>query len=293
LSKLKSSEAHLQESRAKLDKDSAIHARLETAAKVPGTISGGELDKSARDVDFDQAHVRSVEEEVHAAKSIVEARKKQVSAAQQEYKAMESTLEYLTIKAPFEGVITERNVHEGSLVGFESDKTARIALRIQQISTLRLVVYVPEDDVSGVIPGTSMEFAVKAYPGRRFTGVVKRVGHALDRETRTMPVELDVKNGDGKLEPGMFANVFWPEKRPYDTLFVPSTAVFTSLSGDFVIKVDGDRTNVVKVTRGKTVNDLQEVFGNLKGGDRVVLHGSEEMESGTRVQARLATSKDL
>ncbi|MCA9815150.1 MAG: efflux RND transporter periplasmic adaptor subunit [Cyanobacteriota/Melainabacteria group bacterium] len=294
ISKLRSHEAHLSEARAKLAKDEAIHSRLAAAARVPGTISGNELDKSAKDVDFDRAHVQSMIEEIEAARSLVKAHKKQVSAAEAEYKSMLSTREYLTILAPFDGVITERNVHEGSLVGRDGRKPSdEPALRIQQVSVLRLVVYVPEEDVSGIKPQSQIEFKVKAFPGRNFAGTVSRVGHALDRKTRTMPVELDVNNDTGMLEPGMFANVFWPETRPYDTLFVPSSAVVSSLAGDFVIRVQSGKTEKVKVTRGKTDGNSQEVFGALKPGENVMLHGSEEIESGQSVHTRVATAEEL
>ena len=108
---------------------------------------------------------------------------------------------YLQIKAPFDGVVTERLVHPGALVGPGADP---VLLTIQQISQLRLVVAVPEEYVSGITEGAKVAFHVPAYPERTYSGTLARVSHSLDKGTRTMAVELDVANRDGSLAPGMY-----------------------------------------------------------------------------------------
>jgi multidrug efflux pump subunit AcrA (membrane-fusion protein) len=87
-------------------------------------------------------------------------------------------------------------------------------LRLQQVSRLRLVVAVPESEVTGITLGAKVNFSVPALPGEQFTGVVRRVSRSLDKKTRTMPVDLDVKNQSGRLAPGMFPGVIWPAKQP-------------------------------------------------------------------------------
>src|SRR5207249_5603844 len=115
---------------------------------------------------------------------------------------------YLNVTAPFDGVVTQRFVHTGALVGLTGGDTPSGALiELQQVSLLRLVVPVPEADYAGVMSGAQVFFRVQAYPERMFTGVVSRVAQALDAKTRTMSVELDVRNPKGELAPGMYPEV--------------------------------------------------------------------------------------
>src|SRR5205823_2655275 len=125
---------------------------------------------------------------------------------------------YLRITAPFDGVITERNVDKGSLAGPSTGPSSTPMLRLQQISRLRLVISVPEADVSGIASGTRINLTVAAFPGENFFGVVQRISRTLDEKTRTMPVELDVINDSARLAPGMFPEVIWPNTRPGPSL---------------------------------------------------------------------------
>jgi multidrug efflux pump subunit AcrA (membrane-fusion protein) len=105
-----------------------------------------------------------------------------------------------------------------------------------------------------------------------------------------MPVELDVSNPDHRLEPGSFTQVLWPVRRPYPTLFVPSSAVTTNLQRTFVIRVRDGKTEWVDVVIGATQANLVEVFGNLHAGDEVVVRATDELQPETPVAARLASS---
>ena len=101
---------------------------------------------------------------------------------------MEAMQSYLTITAPFDGVITERNVHTGSIVSVDATRKGVPLVRIQEKSLLRLVVPVPEEATGGIEFGKEISFTVPAYLGKTFTGKVARLGYALDSDTRTMPV---------------------------------------------------------------------------------------------------------
>src|SRR5205807_784702 len=119
--------------------------------------------------------------------------------------------------------ITERNVHPGALVGPGAGSTP--LLRMHQVSRLRLVVAVPEAIVSAIVKGARVPFAVPAFPGETFYGVVSLVSHDLDEKTRSMAVELEVRNADLRLSAGMYPEVVWPVKRAQDSLLVPPTSV--------------------------------------------------------------------
>ena len=170
-------------------------------------------------------------------------------------------------------------MHPGSLVG---PATAPL-LRVQQVTTLRLVVAVPEDAVADSHQGQSVAFTVPAFPGQAFTGRVARTSHALDPKTRTMPVELDVSNPEGKLAPGMFANVAWSMRRTQPSLFVPPSAVATTTERTFVVRVRSGQVEWVDVKRGVADKDVVEVLGNLKAGDDVIVRGTDEIREGTSI----------
>jgi RND family efflux transporter MFP subunit len=158
-------------------------------------------------------------------------------------------------------------------------------LVIQQVSHLRLVVPVPEENVSGIMNGANVQFQVPAWPERTYSGAIARISHALEQKTRTMNVELDVMNRDGSLAPGMYPSVKWPVRRSRPSLFVPKTSVVTTTERTFVIRSQNGQAEWVDVRKGVAEGDLVEVFGNLKPGDMVVRRATDEIREGTQIQA--------
>ena len=161
-----------------------------------------------------------------------------------------------------------------------------VLLVIQQVSRLRLVVPLPEEDVGGIVQGAAVPFHVPAFPDRTYSGTVARSAHALDPKTRTMAVELDVTNHDGSLAPGMYPTVKWPVRRPGTALFVPKTSVVTTTERTFVIRGQDGRAQWVNVKRGATDGDLVEVSGDLKAGDRVVRRATDELREGSPISGK-------
>ena len=159
-------------------------------------------------------------------------------------------------------------------------------LRLQQISTLRLVIAVPEADVAGVTNGDRISFTVPAYPGENFSGVVARISHTLDEKTRSMPVEVDVINDSARLAPGMFPEVVWPAKRLQPSLFVPPSTVAVTTERTFVVRIRNGAVEWVDVKRGVSMGDLVEVFGDLAENDVIATRGTDELRQGTKVNAK-------
>jgi membrane fusion protein (multidrug efflux system) len=184
---------------------------------------------------------------------------------------------YLQITAPFDGEVTDRLVHPGALVGPGADA---VLLVIQQVSRLRLIVAVPEQDIGGIVPGAKVEFKVPAFPERTYSGAVARVAHSLDLKTRTMPVELDVLNRDGALSPGMYPSVKWPIRRSRPSLLVPKTSVVTTAERTFVVRDLNGKAEWVDVKKGAADGDNIEVIGNLQAGDKVVRRATDELRDG-------------
>ena len=180
-SKVQAAESERLQTVAQLAAARSTSDRLKMASETPGAIAGNELIQAQEQVEAVEALVKSKQQAVRAAEAAVQAQK-DVAA-------------YLRITAPFDGVVTERLVHPGALAGPASGTSGDpVLLMIQDVSHLRLVVALPEEDVGGIMQGARVEFRVPAYPDRTYSGTVARVAHALDEKTRTMAVELDVLN---------------------------------------------------------------------------------------------------
>jgi RND family efflux transporter MFP subunit len=273
---LQSAESHLSAAQAKLAADQATYQRMEAAAKTPGVVAANDLEVAQKAAQAGEANVAALQ--------------KAAKAAQEALRAISELEAYLNISAPFDGQVTNRYVHPGALVGPGGGPGAMTPIvQIQTLTRHRLVVPVPEYDAAGIPEGTEVSFTVPAFPGRTFYAPIARISGAVDVKTRTMPVELDVRDAKAELSPGAFCEVGWPLRRAYPTLFVPATAVGTDLERAFVIRVRHNRTEWVDVKTGATSGNLIEVFGDLHEGDKVALRGTDELRPDTPVSPRLAS----
>jgi membrane fusion protein, multidrug efflux system len=272
-SKLQGAEAQLSVARAKADADKGTFARLKAASATPGVVAGNDVVIAEKTADGSASQVLAAEQSVEAARQALNA-----------IRDMEG---YLRMTAPFAGVITERNVHPGALVGpSTSGAGATPLLRLVDTDRLRLVVPVPEAYTAEMRLGAEIPFTVAAYPGQSFSGKVARIAQAVEVSTRTMAVELDVANGDGRLAPGTFCQVRWPVRRSGPSLFVPSASVATTTDRTFVIRIRNGKTEWVDVKTGLTSGPLVEVFGDLRAGDEIAGRGTDELRPGTDVRPR-------
>ena len=287
-SRVRSIQAQRLEAEAKLASDDATYNHLKAASVTPGVVAGNDLEVAKRTVEADRARVKLYEENERAAQAQVVSSEENAKAVSEAARSVRDIESYLRITAPFDGVITERNVHKGALVGSSGGQMASPMLRIRQVSKLRLVISVPEPDVGGITPGDKIRFTVPAFPGQTFVGEVQRVAQSLDVKTRTMPVELDVPNSPSRLSPGMYAEVVWPVKRRQSSLFVPPSAIATTTERTFVIKIHNDVAEWVDVKLGTSMGNLIEVFGPLEAGDQVAVRGTDELREGTHVATKEA-----
>ncbi len=267
-SKVQAAEADRLQAEAQLAAAQSTYERTAEAAKTPGAVAGNDLILAQKQVD--------------AARALVNSRQKANAAAQSAANALHVMLAYLKIAAPFDGVVTDRLVHPGALVGPGGSDPALLV--IQQVSHLRVIVHVPEEDVGDIVSGDRVEFSVPAFPRRTFSGTVARVAHALDQRTRTMSVELDVTNRVGSLAPGMYPSVKWPVRSPRPEMWVPKMSVVTTTERTFVIRAQSGRAEWVDVRKGVTEGDLVVVIGNLKPGDMIVRRATDEIREGAPIQ---------
>jgi membrane fusion protein (multidrug efflux system) len=273
-SKLQSAEAQLTTIRSKADADASTYEKLKAASATPGVVAGNDVIVAQKAMEADQGQVAGAQQNIEAAR--------------QALKSMSDMEEYLRITAPFGGVVTERNVHPGALVGPTGGPGSAPIVRIVDSSRLRLVSPVPEAYTASVTNGTLLTFTVAAYPGQMFAGTVSRVSQSIDVATRTMAVELDVNNADGRLAPGTFCQVHWPVHRTVPSLLVPGGSVATTTGRTFVIRVRGGRTEWVDVKTGLASGALVEVYGDLRAGDEIAVRGTDEVRAGAQVQVKPA-----
>jgi membrane fusion protein, multidrug efflux system len=268
-SKVQAAEAERLQAEAQLAAAQSTSDRLQAAAKTPGAIAGNELIQA--------------EKQVEAAEALLDSRRQSSKAAGATVRSLTEMQGYLKITAPFDGVVTDRMVHPGALVGPGADS---VLLVLQQVSRLRIVVAVPEENTAAITRGARVTFTVPARPERAYTGTVARLAQALDQRTRTMPVELDVANQDGSLAPGMYPTVKWPIRRTQPALYVPRTSIVTTTERTFVVRNQNGKAHWVDVKKLAADGDFIEVLGDLKAGDLVIRRATDEIREGSLLDAR-------
>jgi len=277
-SKFQAAQGQLAAAEAKVASDESTYEHLRAAAATPGVVAGNDLFVAQKALDADRAQLKAQQDNV--------------GAAQQALQAIAQMEAYLQIRAPFDGIVTERNVHPGALVGPAGASGGALPmLRIETLSRLRVVVAVPETYAAGVPEGTKVDFTVPTFPGRTFSGKIARIAHSVDIRTRTMPVELEVANTKGDLSPGTFSDVLWPVRRSYPTLFVPTSSVAITLERVFVVRIRDGKSEWVDVKTGVAAEKMTEVFGELQEGDVVAVRGTDELRPGTSVSAQQSSGK--
>ena len=237
--------------------------RLVVANRMPGTVSAHDL-------------------ELARAKMIADSATAQGEIAN--YKALEATKDYLNVLAPFDGVITERNVHPGALVGPNLKTDDKPMLVLQQESRLRLVIDVPEIYSNQLTPRTVVRFRVSTLPGKVFKGAISRSAGSLSMKYRSEAIEVDVDNADRLLKPGMYAEVELPVIRNTNSLIVPRSAIITSTEKKYVITVSNNKARRVDITEGNSRNDSAEIFGDLRLHDTIIINANEEIKDGAVIK---------
>lgn len=240
--------------------------RLRQTARTAGAVSP---------LNLDQARTQATSDSLN------------VVAARAHYQAAAQMAAYLRLTAPMAGVITERNAAPGALVG-PGGQSAVPLFRLKQLSRLRLRVAVPEAYVGDIHAGSPVQFNVRTFPGRTFTGKIDRVAGNVTPGTRAETVEIDIANPQEQLKPGMFASANIPIKSPKTSLYVPKSAVVSTAERTYVIRIVAGKTELVDVQKGDENAGQVQVFGSLKAGDVVLKAGNEEIGKGEPVQVALA-----
>jgi len=261
-SQLAGAQSRIKQQEAIYFASKATYDRLLNTSKTPGTVSQNDLEQAEAKKNSDLANVE---------------------AAKSAYKEVGASVAYLEIRAPFDGIITARNVNLGAYVGPGGKGTDPLFV-LQDQTRLRLVVSVPERYTGGLTNKNEVTFSIQALHGQKFTAKIQRLAGALDEKLRSERLEMDVYNKDKKLLPHMFAEVNVPLPSRDSTIILPKTAVATSTEKVFVVRVTNHKAEWVDVKKGLEADGKVEVYGNIKPGDQVVLHASDEIRDGSTVK---------
>ena len=236
---------------------------------VPGAIS-------ERDLDTQRSIVASAVANLAAAQADIEAARATLSRYEQQKG-------FARVVAQFAGRIVTRNVEIGQLV---SAGTSQSLFRLVQANPLRVFVYAPQRFAPIVRVGQEAEVRVREHPDRTFKGTVMRAAEAIDEATRTMLVEVHVRNDDGALLPGMFGQVKLDLESPQPAIEIPSMSLIVSARGTRVAVVDdGGAIGYRNIAVGRDNGDTLEVVSGLAEGEKVVTNLAVEVDEGTKVDA--------
>jgi RND family efflux transporter MFP subunit len=220
----------------------------------------------------------------------VKFREAAVAVAQQNVAAQESLVkqlrqnrDYASVVAPFDGVITQRNVDVGSLVQGNA-ASGTFMFEIMQEDVIRVSVYVPQDAAFGVAPGINAIMRVPELPDREFLGKVARIADALQPGTRTLLTEIDIPNPDGALKPGVYCAVELHIPRKSPSLSVPADALIFNREGMQVAVVSGGAVDIRKIRVKRDLGARVEVDSGIKAGDQVIINPPINLVDGGKVQ---------
>lgn len=270
--------ADIEKSEAQVAADQSEFDRVEGLVKT-GVVSGKLKDEAENRLRAAKAQLSSAKQNLNVARANANAAAAETTASQaaatvavKSLEEMKVMMDYASIKAPFAGVVTHRNICPGDLVRNSATVTAAKPLfMISKTDVLRVSVAVPERDAIWVDPGDVAEIKFFALPGKVFKGVVARTAGALDTQTRSLAVEIDLPNKDGTLLPGMYGTVVITMQEK-TALVVPADTVRFDLSGDkpVVYVVRNGSVSVAPVTLGSDDGHQIEILSGITASDRIV-----------------------
>jgi RND family efflux transporter MFP subunit len=240
-------------------------------AAGPGTVSKQQIDER--------------NSAVTDAEKAVEAGKATVAADEANVRRLGELQSFQSVYAPFDGVITVRNVDPGSLISAGSTSGTTELFRLAQVDVLRTFVFVPQSYAPDIQVGQKAQVTVRELPGRVFEGDVTRTAGAIDSNSRTLLTEVQVPNPDGALFSGSYATVEFQIRRAQPPLTIPSSALLVDANGVRVALVDADGTlHYHPVEIGRDYGNEVEVLAGLTESDVVATGLPPNIADGSRVE---------
>ena len=244
---------------------------------------------SVRSQQLFQNHVNSQQEldTVLATEQVQKATRDNAAAS---LKSAQDMKAFEQIRAPFAGTITARFIDVGSLVTSGSVTTVHTLFDLAQSDPVRVLVHVPQADISSVRPGTPAAITVDEYPNETFAGKIARDAGAFDPTSRTLLLEIDVPNPDSRLFAGMYAHARFSLPSPTAALLIPDNAILIDAKGSRVVVVDSsNKIRIKSVTLGRDFGTKTEILSGLGARDRVVQNPADDLHEGMPVSIQSTT----
>jgi len=210
-----------------------------------------------------------------------------VDAAQANVRRLQQLQSFEKVYAPYSGVVTVRNTDIGDLIDSgspNSSGTAKELFRVASIDMLRVYVAVPENYAPAIRDGNTATLTLDEYPNQQFVGKIARNSNAIDQTSRTLNVEVDVDNADGKLLPGAYVFVHFKIPEQVRMVSVPANTLVFRAQGLQVGVVRDGRVHLQSVTIGKDNGSSLEIATGVTAADEVILDPSDSLAEGQRVQ---------
>jgi RND family efflux transporter MFP subunit len=207
-----------------------------------------------------------------------------VNSAQANVQRLEQLQSFEKIYAPFSGVVTARNVDVGQLINAGA---GTLMFRLSAINVLRVYVNVPQIYSQSAVAGTTAGLTLSEFPGQSFTGKLVRTARAIDPASRTLLVEIDVDNRDGKLLPGAYTEVHMNVHQGVAPMIIPVSALIFRNQGlqvGTVVKgLNGDQAKLVQVTLGQDDGSTVQVIHGLSPDSQVIQNPPDSLIDGEPV----------
>jgi RND family efflux transporter MFP subunit len=216
------------------------------------------------------------------ANGALEARETAIASARANVNRLEQLHAFARIEAPFDGVITTRNVDVGALI--TSGSGARELFHVAAVDRLRVFVNVPQVYSRAARPGLHASLTLAEFPGRSFDGVLARTSEAIDVASRTLLTEIDVDNRTGELLSGSYVQVHLKLAASESTTKLPVNALIFGADGLRVAKVVDGKALLAPITIGRDYGDSVEVLSGLSTADAVIVNPPDSLESGVAVR---------
>jgi RND family efflux transporter MFP subunit len=244
-------------------------------------------DSSRAGTDAAEAQLRLAEVQITTQESQVRLAQAQVETFRAALSLAQSNLNNTRLLGPFAGYVAQRNLDQGAAVSAQSSGTTNTSvgiLLIQDISSVKVQIEVPERDIARVRVGAPVRVTADPYKGERFAGSITRVVHNLDPRSRTMGIEVAIPNPDGRLKPGMFARVDAVVETRKGVLTVPLESLRVGEGPPLVMVVRNGAVEAVQVQLGAADASVIEVTTGIDERDLVILQGKDLVRSGQKVR---------
>jgi RND family efflux transporter MFP subunit len=208
-----------------------------------------------------------------------------VTAQEAQLQVLRQQKAYQRVVAPFDGVVTQRNVEVGDLVHADTTN-GTFLFTVMQSDVIRAQVYVPQDSAFGLRPGVDAVVRVPEIPRRTFPGKVTRIAEALEAGTRTLLTEIDIPNPDGALQPGSYCIIELKIPRKTPSFLVSADAIIFNQNGPQVAVLEGGTAHIRKVSVTRDLGTQVEVDDGLEQGEQVIINPPVTLVDGSKVRPR-------